>query len=93
MVPKTHGNACIPRTELRSKECIDNVLKSLIDYMDVPINGLLASKDIFHATISMAVDNNSIHSVTKRYDKIPCETSISLSLTDSTLFERWRPFF
>jgi len=80
MVPKPQSFACIPRTELRSKECIDNVLKSLIDYIDIPINGSLTIKDIFHATISMAVDKNSIHSFTKRYDKIPCETSIRYHL-------------
>jgi hypothetical protein len=76
MAPKTNGFACIPRYELRSKECIDNVLKPLTDHIDLPINGSLTSQDIFHATISMAVDKNSIHSITKRYEKIPCETSI-----------------
>lgn len=76
MVPKPRSTTCIPRIELRSKECIDNVLKPLIDHIDIPINSSLTSKDIFHATITMAVDKNSIHSFTKRYDKIPCETSI-----------------
>jgi putative transposase len=76
MAPKTNGFACIPRYELRSKECIDNVLKPLTDHINLPINGSLTSQDIFHATISMAVDKNSIHSITKRYENIPCETSI-----------------
>ena len=80
MVPKPQRYTCIPRTELRSKECIDNVLKPLIDHVEIPINGSLTSKDIFHTTISMAVDKNSIHSFTKRYDKIPCGTSIRYHL-------------
>ena len=80
MVPKPQRSTCIPRPELRSKECIDNVLKPLIDHIDIPINGSLTSKDIFHTTISMAVDKNSIHSITKRYDEIPCETSIRYHL-------------
>jgi len=66
MAPKSNGFACIPRYELRSKECIDTVLKPLTEYIDLPINGSLTSKDIFHTTISMAVDKNSIHSITKR---------------------------
>lgn len=80
MASKPQSFACIPRNELRSKECIDNVLKPLIDHIDIPINGTLSSKDIFHTTISMAVDKNSIHSITKRYEKIPCETSIRYHL-------------
>ena len=80
MVSKSQGFTCIPRTESGYKECIDNVLKPLIDYIDIPINGSLTSKDIFHTTISMAVDNNSIHSIIKRYEKIPCETSIRYHL-------------
>ena len=80
MVLKPQRSTCIPRIELRSKECIENVLKPLIDHVEIPINGSLTSKDIFHTTISMAVDKNSIHSFTKRYDKIPCETSIRYHL-------------
>ena len=57
MAHKTNGFACIPRYELRSKECIDTVLKPSTDHIDLPINGSLSSKDIFHITISMAVDN------------------------------------
>jgi putative transposase len=80
MASKPQSFACIPRIELKSKECIDNVLKPLIDYIDIPINGTLTNKDIFHTTISMAVDKNSIHSITKRYENIPCETSIRYHL-------------
>lgn len=87
MAPKTNGFTCIPRYELRSKECIDNVLKPLTDHIDLPINGSLTSQDIFHATISMAVDKNSIHSITKRYENIPCETSIRHHLKKLNIME------
>ena len=56
MVSKSQSFTCIPINELRSKECIDIVLKPLIDYIDIPINGLFTSNDIFHTTTSMAVD-------------------------------------
>jgi len=76
MAHKSQSFVCIPIIELRLKECIDNFLKPLIDHIDIPINGSLTSKDLFHTTISMAVDKNSIYSINKRYEKIPCETSI-----------------
>jgi len=87
MATKTNGFACISRYELRSKECIDTVLKPLTDHIYLPINGSLTSKDIFHTTISMAVDKNSIHSITKRYQKIPCETSLRHHLKKLNLNE------
>ena len=80
MVFKSHNYACNPRIELRSKECIDNVLQPLIDHINLPINGSLTSKDLYHTVISMAVDKNSIHSISKRYQKVPCETSIRYHL-------------
>ncbi len=76
MNPKSNGLACRLRIELRSKECIDNILQPLVDNIQIPINGSLTSKDIFQTAISMAVNKNSIHSVQKRYEKVPCETSL-----------------
>ena len=76
MNPKSNGLACKSRIELRSKECIYNILKPLVDNIQIPINGSLTSKDIFQTAISMAVNKNSIHSVQKRYEKVPCETSL-----------------
>ena len=80
MVSKSHNVACNPRMELRSKECIDNVLQPLIDHINLPINGSLTSKDLYHTIISMAVDKNSVHSISKRYQNVPCETSIRYHL-------------
>ncbi len=80
MNPISKGLACKSRIELRSKECIDNILQPLVDNIQIPINGSLTSKDIFQTAISMAVNRNSIHSVQKRYEKVPCETSLRLHL-------------
>ena len=80
MVSKSHNVACNHRMELRSKECIDNVLQPLIDHINLPINGSLTSKDLYHTIISMAVDKNSVHSISKRYQNVPCETSIRYHL-------------
>ncbi|MCM1987737.1 ISH3 family transposase, partial [Methanococcoides seepicolus] len=66
----------IPRVELRSKECIDTVLKPLTDNIKIKINGSLTCKDIFHTTVCMAVDKGSVHSISKHYQKVVCETSI-----------------
>ncbi len=76
MNPKSKELACKSRIELRSKECIDNILQPLVDNIQMPINGSLTSKDIFQTAISMAVNRISIHSVQKRYEKVPCETSL-----------------
>ncbi len=80
MNPKSNGLACKSRIELRSKECIDNILQPLVDNIQIPINGSLTRKEIFQTAISMAVNKNSIHSVQKRYEKVPCETSLRLHL-------------
>lgn len=80
MNPKSNGLACKSRIELRSKECIDNILQPLVDNIQIPINGSLTSKDIFQTAVSMAVNKNSIHSVQKRYEKVPCETSLRYHL-------------
>lgn len=80
MNPKSNGLACNSRIELRSKECIDNILQPLVDNIQIPINGSLTSKEIFQTAISLAVNKNSIHSVQKRYEKVPCETSLRYHL-------------
>jgi len=76
MNPKPKGSTCKSRIVLRSKECIDTILKPLVDNIQIPINSSLTCKDIFQTAISMAVNKNSIHSVQKRYEKVPCETSL-----------------
>lgn len=57
-------------------ECAKNTLQPLIDHINSPINDSFTSKDLFHGVICMAIGKNSIQSISKRYHKIPCETSL-----------------
>lgn len=75
------------KIELKPKHCIDTVLKPLIDNIDVKINGPLSSKELFYTAICMAVDNSSVHSASKHYHEIPCETSLRYHLKKLNLKE------
>lgn len=63
--------------KLRSKECIDSALKTLKDHITIKINGSLISEDIFHIVVNMAVNRGSVHSVSKQYENIGCETFLN----------------
>jgi phosphatidylserine/phosphatidylglycerophosphate/cardiolipin synthase-like enzyme len=69
-----------PKIELKSKKCIDTVLRPLSDHVTIKINGSLTSEDIFRTVISMSVNRNSVHSVTARYQDVACETSLRYHL-------------
>jgi putative transposase len=73
-----------PKIVLKSKECIDFVLQPLKDHVTIKVNGSLTSEDIFRTVVSMAVDKNSVHSVSKQYQDVACETSLryNLNLTE-----------
>ncbi|WP_406661893.1 ISH3 family transposase [Methanolobus sp. ZRKC3] len=75
------------KVELRPKQCIDAVLKPLTDNITININGSLTCKDLFYAAICMAVENSSVHSISKHYQKIPCETSTRYHLKKLDLEE------
>jgi putative transposase len=64
------------KAELKSKECIDAVLQPLKDHVTLKINGSLTCEDIFRTVVSMSVNNTSVHSVTKHYQDVACETSL-----------------
>lgn len=81
-----HSRTC-DKVELRPKQCIDTVLKPLLDNINIKINGPLNSKDLFYAGIFMAVDKSSVHSASKHYQKIPCETSLRYHLRKLSLEE------
>jgi len=66
--------------ELRSKECIDAVLQPLTDHVTININGSLTSKDVFRTVVNMAVNSSSVHSVSKQYQNVACETSLRYHL-------------
>ena len=73
-----HGSS--PKIESKSKECIDLVLQPLKDHVTIKVNGSLTSEDIFRTVVSMAVDKNSVHSVSKQYQDVACETSLRYHL-------------
>lgn len=75
------------KVELRPKKCIDAVLKPLTDNIDIKINGPLTCKNLFQAAICMTVENSSIHSISKHYHEIPCETSTRYHLRKLNLEE------
>lgn len=61
---------------LKSKDCVDGVLQPLVDHIDIKINGSLSSRDLYQTVLNMAVNKNSVHSVSKRYQNTRSETSI-----------------
>ena len=77
-LPYKHGYS--PKIGLKSKECIDFVLQPLNDHVTIKVNGSLTSEDIFRTVVSMAVDKNSVHSVSKQYQYVACETSLRYHL-------------
>ena len=64
------------KVELKSKECVDYVLKPLKYHVTIKINGSLTREDIFRTVVNMAVNKISIHSVSKHYQDVACETSL-----------------
>ena len=69
-----------PKIELKSKECIDAVLEPLTSHITIKVNGSLTSEDIIRTVVSLAVDKNSVHSVSKQYSAVACETSLRYHL-------------
>src|SRR5680860_67863 len=72
----SHKPVYRPKIELKSKECIDAVLQPLTDHVTIKINGSLTSEDVFLTVLSMAVNRNSVHSITTQYQDVACETSL-----------------
>ena len=68
------------KIELKSKECINAVLQPLKDHVTIKINGSLTCEDIFRTAVNMAVNKNSVHSVSKQYQDVACETSLRYHL-------------
>jgi putative transposase len=55
-------------------------LKPLPDHATININGSLTSEDVFRTVVSMAVNRNSVHSVTAQHKDVECETSLRYHL-------------
>lgn len=78
LLPSKSGYS--PKIELKSKECIDAVLQPLKDHVTIKINGSLTCEDIFRTVVNMSVNKNSVHSVSKQYQDVACETSLRYHL-------------
>lgn len=78
LLPSKSGHS--PKIELKSKECIDAVLQPLKDHVTIKINGSLTCEDIFRTVVNMSVNKNSVHSVSKQYQDVACETSLRYHL-------------
>lgn len=68
------------KLELKSKYCLDLVLQPLTSHVALRIKGSLTSEDIIRIVVSLAVDKNSVHSVSKQYSAVACETSLRYHL-------------
>jgi putative transposase len=64
------------KVELKSKECVNYVLQPLKDHVTIRINSSLTCEDIFRTVVNMAVNKISVHSVSKHYQNVACETSL-----------------
>ena len=51
-------------------------MQPLTDHVTIKINGSLTSEDVFRTVLSMAVNRNSVHSITTQYQDVACETSL-----------------
>ncbi len=80
MSHSSHKAGYSPKIELKAKECIDAALRPLNDHVTIKINGSLTSEDIFRTAVSMAVNRNSVHSVSAQYQNVACETSLRYHL-------------
>jgi len=68
------------KMELTSKYCIDSVLEPLTSHITLRINGSLTSEDVIRTVLNMAVNKSSVHSVSKQYSDVACETSLRYHL-------------
>jgi putative transposase len=68
------------KIELKSKYCIDSVLEPLTSHITLRIYDSLTSEDVIHTVVNMAVNKSSVHSVSKQYSDVACETSLRYHL-------------
>jgi putative transposase len=68
------------KMELKSKYYIDSVLEPLTSHITLRINGSLTSEDVIRTVVNMAVNKSSVHSVSKQYSDVACETSLRYHL-------------
>lgn len=72
---------------LNRKECCDLVLENLNRFITIPIQGKLTQKKVFQTLIGMAVNQQSIHSISHTLTSSPCETSLRYHLSKLNFVE------
>ena len=77
MLSRTPNNSTV---QLKSKNCVDSILKPLLENVNLKINGLFTPKKLYQTVLNMAVNKNSIHSTAKRYQNTRSETTIRYHL-------------
>jgi len=87
MASPIRGNTSKGESVLRKKECCDRVLTSLEHSISIPIQGKLSQRTIFQALTGMAVNHQSIHSISNSLTLIPSETSIRYHLNKLSIQE------
>ena len=87
MASPIRGNTSKGESVLRKKECCDHVLTSLEHSIFIPIQGKLSQRTIFQALTAMAVNHQSIHSISNSLTLAPCETSIRYHLNKLSIQE------
>jgi len=80
MVSQTGSRPCTDVSYVRPKECCDLAVTALSHHMNIPIHGSLTQSTIFRTLVGMAVERQSIHSISSLLEKSPCETSLRYHL-------------
>ena len=71
---------CRKNNHLKAKECCAHVVAALDQHLTIPIQGKLTQTDLIEALVGIAAMNQSVHSMTRILDRIPCETSFRYHL-------------
>ncbi len=71
----TYNTNSLPGVELKPKQCIDAVLEPVRQYPHQD-QWQTCRQHVLHTAVSMAVNNASVHSISKHYKEAPCETSM-----------------
>lgn len=79
-LPKRKTTTCSKNSHLKPKECCAHVVAALDQHLTIQIQGKLTQTALFEALVGMAAMNQSVHSMTRILDQIPCETSFRYHL-------------
>lgn len=87
MVQLSRARTSTKEQVLKKKECCDLVVKNLDQFITIPIQGKLTQTMVFQSLVGMAVNQQSIHSISRTLTLAPCETSLRYHLNKLTIPE------